>query len=60
MEGAVFLVELVGLKAWKVQYFLWNLWASRRARCSIIFGTCGPQGVVGAVFLVELVGLKAL
>ena len=40
--------------------FLWNLWASRRARCSIIFGTCGPQGVVGAVFLVELVGLKAL
>ena len=24
--GAVFLVELVGFKAWKVQYFLWNLW----------------------------------
>ena len=57
-----------------MQYSLWNLWASRRGRCSISCGTCGAegvvgavflltsgaQGVVGAVFLVELVGLQAL
>ena len=57
-----------------MQYSLWNLWASRRCRCSIpcgtcglqgvegaVFscGTCGAEGVVGAVFLLELVGLKA-
>ena len=37
-----------------MQYSLWNLWASRRGRCSIPCGTCGAEGVVGAVFLVEL------
>ena len=38
--------------------FRWNLWGSKRGRCSIPCGTWEAQGVVGAVFLVELVGLK--
>ena len=58
MLGAAFLVELVGLKVWQAQSSLWNLWASRRGRCSIPCGTCGAEGVVGAVFLVELVASR--
>ena len=33
-----------------MEYSLWNLWGSRRGRCSIPCGTCGAPGVVGAVF----------
>ena len=42
-----------------MEYSLWNLWGSRRGRCSVPCGTCGAPGVVGAVFPVELVGLQA-